>query len=141
VVPTTLFVSEKTRDDVNAAKKVLGAKNVDSVIQTLLGRAAPSASELFVARRRLVMRVCSRYGIRRLTAFGSRTREDRRLGSDLDLVAVIPSGGGLFALMEIEEELGRAFGCKVDLTEWPRAESRLMSEVRRDGVALIGPKP
>lgn len=139
-MPTTVLVSEHTRERLAKARDALGARSMDEAIEKLLRAAAPSAQELFRANRTQVLGVCRRNGLKQLVAFGSRVREDRTPGSDLDLVTRFPKGSTLFDLARIEDELSGAFGCKVDLGAFPEPRSRLAQYIRDEGVALVGPK-
>jgi len=60
---------------------------------------------------------CRKWKIRELSVFGSVLREDFRPDSDVDvLVDFLPSHQwGLYDVVDMEEELTRMFGRKVDL--------------------------
>lgn len=135
---TTVFVSPKTRDLLKAAKERLGAKSIDETIRLLLQDSTPDARSLFEAHRDQVLAVCRRWGLRNLTAFGSRARGDAQPDSDLDLVAEFPPGTSLIDLWAIKEELGTAFGCPVDLGSLPSPDSRLARHIQEEGVTLVG---
>ena len=113
---------------------------MDETIERLLRAAAPSATELFDRKRDAVLAVCTRNRLKRLTAFGSRVRDDRTPASDLDLVTAFPRGTGLLDMIRIQDELSEAFGCKVDLGSEPTAGSRLARHIREEGVVLVGAK-
>ena len=58
---------------------------------------------------------CKKNGIRRLSVFGSAIRDDFRDDSDVDvLVEFLPGRTPGFAFFEMEAELGRLIGRKVD---------------------------
>ncbi len=60
--------------------------------------------------------ICRRYGIRRLSIFGSSLKGTRRPDSDLDLIAeFLPGRTPGFAFVRLGEELSRLFGLRVDL--------------------------
>lgn len=135
---TTVLVSEATRTRLVAARDALGARSMDEAIGRILRAATPSAAELFARNREKVLRACRRNRLRRLLAFGSRVREDRTPGSDLDLVAHFPPGTSLLDVLRIQDELSEAFGCKVDLGSLPPRGSRLARQVEAEGVVLVG---
>jgi predicted nucleotidyltransferase len=62
---------------------------------------------------------CRKYGVARLSLFGSVLRQDFDPDrSDVDVLVEFTPGvhKGLFKLSEMQEALGRMFGCEVDLT-------------------------
>ncbi len=60
--------------------------------------------------------ICRRYGIRRLSIFGSSLKGTRQLDSDIDLIAEFQHGRTPgFAFVRLAEELSRFFGMRVDL--------------------------
>lgn len=113
---------------------------MDETIGRLLRTATPSALELFERNKKRVLEVCRRNRLKGLTAFGSRVREDRSPGSDLDLVTRFPPGTSLLDVMRIQDELSEAFGCHVDLGSQPRPGSRLARNVHAEGMVLVGSK-
>jgi predicted nucleotidyltransferase len=60
---------------------------------------------------------CRRHSIRRLSLFGSALREDFRPDSDIDLLVDFEPRArvGLFQMVEMEDELSRLLGRRVDL--------------------------
>jgi predicted nucleotidyltransferase len=60
--------------------------------------------------------ICRRYGVRRLSIFGSSLKGTRRPDSDLDLIAEFQPGSTPgFAFVRLAEELSKLFGMQVDL--------------------------
>lgn len=61
--------------------------------------------------------ICQRYGVARLSLFGSILRDDFNAGSDVDiLVQFAPSTRiGLIGVAKLEHELTEAIGRRVDL--------------------------
>ncbi len=60
--------------------------------------------------------ICRRYGVRRLSIFGSSLKGTRRPDSDLDLIAEFQPGRTPgFAFVRLAEELSKLFGTQVDL--------------------------
>lgn len=113
---------------------------MDEAIEKLLRAAAPSARELFERNKNKVLAVCNRNRLKRLIAFGSRVREDRTPGSDLDLVTQFPPGTSLLDVLRIQDELSAAIGCRVDLGSMPGPGSRLRRHIEAEGVGLVGAK-
>jgi len=70
------------------------------------------------AQRQTIAEICKRYGVRKMSLFGSAAEGTERPGSDVDLLVEFipgraPSG---FALVDMQEELAQAFeGRRIDL--------------------------
>lgn len=79
--------------------------------------------------------MCRRYGVSRLSAFGSVLREDFRADSDLDLLVEFEAGRTPgFGFFSLQEELARLFGRRVDLNTRaslsPHFRDRVLYEAR-----------
>lgn len=72
-------------------------------------------------RKEDIASFCRRHRIKELSLFGSVLRDDFRPDSDVDmLVDFEPDAGhSLFDFVQMEEDLGRLLGRKVDLVEKP----------------------
>ena len=55
----------------------------------------------------------TRYGVEQIGIFGSMARDEATENSDVDIVAQMPPNFG--SLIELQEELEKEFGTKVDL--------------------------
>ena len=75
---------------------------------------------------------CHKHQIRKLALFGSVLREDFNADSDIDvLVEFVPEAKiGFFELIEIEMELSRLMGRKVDLNTYGFLSPRIQQRVR-----------
>lgn len=75
--------------------------------------------------------LCRRYGIRKLSLFGSVLREDFRPDSDVDvLVEFRPGARTGFAIVDIEDELTHLFGGhKADLVSAKYLNERLRDRI------------
>lgn len=76
--------------------------------------------------------VCRRWLIRELSLFGSVLHDGFRTDSDIDVLVVFdPSARwSLFDLIDLQQELGRVFGRRVDLVE----KSALRNPFRRQSI-------
>lgn len=94
-----------------------------------------------LARSTGIRELCSRYGIRRLRVFGSRTGESFRPDSDLDLIAEFyPGRTPGFAFARLAEQLSRLLGVRVDL-HTPNSLSRYFrDEVLREAQEIYAAK-
>ena len=96
-----------------------------------------SALALEIDRDR-VADLCRRYGVRRLSVFGSATRPDSfRPDSDIDLLVEFPPDRVVgFALFSLEEDLERLLGRRIDLVTAGFLPSSFRDSVRADAVPL-----
>ncbi|RZF64064.1 DNA polymerase III subunit beta [Sphingomonas populi] len=80
-----------------------------------------------------------RLGIDRLSIFGSTARGDETPESDVDLAASLDPRRaiGLFEFVDIEQQLERMLGKKVDLVTEPARKARLQTEIDRDRVIVF----
>jgi predicted nucleotidyltransferase len=138
---TTVLVSDATRDILAMGRDRFADPSLDAYLRRVLRDATPMATELWKANQKEAEALCKRHKVRRLIAFGSRVRDDRHPASDLDLVVEMPTDGGIRDLFQLEEELGKLLGVKVDLGDMPPKDSRLWRHIQEEGVALVGPAP
>ncbi len=72
-----------------------------------------------------------RFGVERIGVFGSVARDEATENSDVDIIAQMPPSFG--ALIELQDELEKEFGAKVDLMTLhnnmrPRFRERILRE-------------
>jgi len=81
--------------------------------------AFPMGRNNFNIPRERIAEFCLRHQVKRIDLFGSALREDFRPDSDVDLLIDFKSGAdpSLMDLAEMEDELARIIGRKVDLVE------------------------
>jgi predicted nucleotidyltransferase len=88
-----------------------------------------------VDRARLAA-VCERYGVAKLSVFGSAARSESRAHGDVDLLYVLAPGRHLgFSINRLEDELSELLGCPVDLV----SRSALHRAIRDDVLADARP--
>lgn len=138
---TTILVSDATRNVLAAGRDRFTDPSLDAYIRRVLRDATPMAQDLWKTHRKEAEAICKRHKVTRLIAFGSRVRDDRHPASDLDLVVEMPKDGGMTELFALTDELEALFGIKVDVGDMPRPDGRLWKEIRKEGVALVGPAP
>src|SRR5271156_5432769 len=83
-----------------------------------------------------IAEVCHRYDVSELAVFGSALRDDFRPDSDVDfLVQFIGNDAGRWMrkFTDIEEELSRLLGRRVQLTDW-RGVLQSSNPLRRDHI-------
>lgn len=135
---TTIALQPATHERLLELKRQRKLASMDAVVRKLLEEPVLSATKLFKAHEAAIRAICTKYGVTRLVAFGSRARGDARPGSDLDLVVDLPPGLGLFEVANLMSELEGEFGLRVDLATQGPHLGRLLETIKRDGVVLIG---
>ena len=97
-----------------------------------------------LTRFRDALNTAYRERLDRVVLFGSRARGDARIGSDYDVAVFLKKSGGFWEeagrLARIETEILYDTGAVVNALPFPAeaydAQTSLMLEVRRDGLAL-----
>lgn len=138
---TTVLVDSLTRDALAKSKDALKANSLDAVIRYALREATPTAKELWAKHRKAAEKLCAEYKVTRLIAFGSRVRDDRHPGSDLDVVVKMPTEGGMTPFFAFRDGLSKVLGVTVDMGDMPAPDSRVWKHIKDEGVALVGPAP
>lgn len=76
--------------------------------------------------------LAERFGVSRLTLFGSVARDQAEPGSDVDLLVEFSKPVGFFSFMELQNHLEALLGCTVDLgtarSLKPRIRARVLAE-------------
>lgn len=88
------------------------------------------AANTLIPPKDLIADFCRRHHIRRLSVFGSILRDDFRPDSDVDvLVEFQPGHTPGWEVVDLEEELGRLFGRRVDLVNPKYLNPRLRDTI------------
>ena len=91
-----------------------------------------------------IARLCEKYRVLRLTAFGSAARGDLDVSSDIDLIAAFASTsepGYADRYMDFADSLEALFGRKVDLLTPPSIRnSHFIKSISRDAVVIYEAK-
>ena len=79
--------------------------------------------------------LCNRWGISRLTAFGSSVREDFKPSSDIDLIFELHENANFtfFDHFRLQRELMNLFGREVDLLT-KNAVTEMRNRYRKEGI-------
>ncbi len=134
---TTIALSRETHYWLHEYKEKGGLASMDEAVALLLRGGAESATVLFARNEKTVRAVCRRHGLTEVTAFGSRAWGSAHPNSDLDLVAHVPAQVSLLGLIDIETELSKAFGVKVDLHTWSGLRPRVRERAKARGLLLL----
>lgn len=78
-----------------------------------------------------------RFGVVRLTLFGSVARDEAVQGSDVDLLVEFDKPVGLFSFLELQSHLETLLGCAVDLGTPQSLKPRLRARVMAEAVDVV----
>ncbi len=78
-----------------------------------------------------------RFGVARLTLFGSVARDEAVIGSDVDLLVEFDKPVGLFSFLELQNHLEALLGCAVDLGTPQSLKPRLRARVLAEAVHVV----
>jgi uncharacterized protein len=88
------------------------------------------------ARRTEVVAAAAAHGVTNLRVFGSVARGEDHPGSDVDLLADLPPGMGLFGLGRVQADLEAILGTRVDLVPDRDLKPGIRPRAERELVAL-----
>jgi len=77
-----------------------------------------------------------RYSIAALFLFGSVARDEARPDSDVDLLVEFDKPVGLFLFIELQQDLEKLLGCKVDLGTKRSLKTRIKDQVLREAIRV-----
>lgn len=84
----------------------------------------------------ILVPIAKRHGVKRLSVFGSVARGEATEKSDVDLLADIPDGWGLFALGGFYADVDDALDCEVDLVTTGIEDRAFLERIQKDEVVL-----
>ena len=80
--------------------------------------------------------IAEKYGVRKISLFGSRARGDNNFNSDYDFLISKGKVNTLWLYMSLVDELERAFNSHVDVLNDTSADRNLVSEAERECILL-----
>ena len=86
--------------------------------------------------RREINDIAARYGARNLRVFGSVARSAERSDSDIDVLADLPDGTGLFTLGRLRRDLEELLGAPVDVVPAAGMKPDVRARIAADLVRL-----
>jgi predicted nucleotidyltransferase len=93
-------------------------------------------SDLIEAGASVMREVAEKLGFTDLSVFGSTSRGEDRVDSDVDLLITPPEGADLFDLIHLEEALSTILGRNVDLVSNRALNPTLDRDILNDRIAL-----
>lgn len=96
----------------------------------------PSLEEILATLRAHLPELRARYGVRSLGVFGSYVRGEATPDRDLDILVEFDTTPGFFKFIELEDELGRVLGLKVDLVMQSALRPRIGEHIPAERVPV-----
>ncbi|MBN2176241.1 MAG: nucleotidyltransferase domain-containing protein [Demequinaceae bacterium] len=140
--------AEARRTLVGAIRKGAAAGMTQREIAAAVGRSQPEVARLLrfhattprgrklVKHRREVLSLAADHGFRNVRVFGSVARGEDGPNSDIDLLATFPDKMSLFAIGQVQVELGRLLEEKVDLAPEDSLRRPARDEILAEAVPL-----
>ncbi|WP_412710536.1 nucleotidyltransferase family protein [Atrimonas thermophila] len=92
--------------------------------------------ELLQEKREEILRICAKYGARKVRVFGSVARNEADEKSDIDLIVGFEPGRSLLDHAALWLELQELLGCKVDVVSERGIKPRIRERILREAVPL-----
>jgi len=84
-----------------------------------------------------IIPILKKYGVKKASLFGSVVSGNIQKNSDIDILAEIPEEKSLFEVMDIQFELEKALGKKVDLVEYQNIKTRLKPYILKNQIRIL----
>lgn len=126
---TTVWLDTETHARLKALKEKSGRTSLGQVIQDLLR--TETAEEIFAANEATIRRLCKKFNVTRLRAFGSRARGDAVAGSDLDLAIKVET---ISDFLGFQEAIEQALAVSTDVVMFASNRPRVMENIEREGI-------
>ena len=96
------------------------------------------AGELKSSTIRTLVEILKKYGAVRIAIFGSSARNERKKGSDIDILVDLSGRKSLFDLIRIEMELEETLGTEVDMLTRNSISPYLIGGIEKEAVVVYG---
>jgi hypothetical protein len=93
-------------------------------------------SDLLRKNRAEILRIARSYGIEDLRLFGSTSRGEDRLDSDLDFLVRLESGRSLLDVVGFKQDLEDLLRCKVDVVSEDAVSPYIREQVLKEALRL-----
>lgn len=87
-------------------------------------------------KRKEILALADRFGIKNIRIFGSVARRDAREGSDIDFLVEFPAGTTLLSHAAFQRELSELLGCAVDVASVNGMKQQIRKTVMQEAVPL-----
>jgi len=84
-----------------------------------------------------IIPILKKYGVKKASLFGSVVSGNIQKNSDVDILVEIPEEKSLFEVMDIQFELEKALGKKVDLVEYQNIKTRLKPYILKNQIRIL----
>ena len=78
-----------------------------------------------------------KYGIKKISVFGSYARGEATSESDLDLIVIFPEGTSLLDHIGIENEISEKLNMKVDILTEKSISPYLIDKIKKEAIVLL----
>ncbi len=96
----------------------------------------PSLEDIVKVLRGRLPLLREQYGVKSLAVFGSYAKGGQRRGSDLDILVEFERAPTLFGFVDLEEELSRLVGVRVDLVSRKALKGEIGSRILEEAIVL-----
>lgn len=84
----------------------------------------------------ILIPIAQRYGIKKISVFGSVARGEATEKSDVDLLVDLPKGWGLLSFYELRSNIESVLTCPIDLVSTGIEDRDFLDIIRKDEVVL-----
>lgn len=86
--------------------------------------------------RPILIPIAQRYGLKKLSVFGSVARGESTESSDIDLLVDVPKGWGLITFYGLRSDIESVLTCPIDLVSTGIDDKQFLSMIQQDEVVL-----
>ncbi len=86
--------------------------------------------------REKILRIAASYGARDLRVFGSVSRGEANLKSDIDILITLETGRSLLDIVALKQDLEDLLGCKVDVVTEDAVSPYIREEILSNAISL-----
>jgi predicted nucleotidyltransferase len=86
--------------------------------------------------REKILRIAASYGARDLRVFGSVSRGEANLKSDIDILITLETGRSLLDIVALKQDLEDLLGCKLDVVTEEAVSPYIREEILSNAISL-----
>lgn len=95
-----------------------------------------SVSNIIKNRREDIVKITKKYGAKNVRVFGSMSRGEEDMDSDLDIIVEMEQGSSLLDIIAIKQDIEELLGRKVDVVTEASISPYIRDEVLKEAVSL-----